>query len=43
MVNQVTLTVVDGDGIVLNYKIASQMIGFVGLLTEGVVIKILQF
>ena len=43
MVNQVTLTVVDGDGIVLNCKIASQMIGFVGLLTEGVVIKILQF
>ena len=42
MVNQVTASVVDGDGIVLTLKIASQMMGFVGLLAEGVVLKLLQ-
>ena len=43
MVNQVTASVVDGDGIVLTLKIASQMMGFVGLLAEGVVLKLMQF
>ena len=43
MVNQVTASDVDGDGIVLTLKIASQMMGFIGLLWEGVVTKLLQF
>ena len=43
MVNQVTVSMVDGDSIVLNDKIASQMIGFVDLLAERAVIKMLQF
>ena len=37
--NQVMVSVVDGGGIVFNYKIASKMMGFVGLLTEGLIIK----
>ena len=40
-INQVMKLVVDSDGITLNCKIATQMKGFIGVLAEGVVIKIL--
>ena len=43
MVNQVTLTLVDGDGFVVNCKLASEMQGFSGLLSDMAVIELHQF
>jgi len=43
MVNQVTASVVDGNSIALPLKISSQMMGFISLLTEGVIIALHQF
>ena len=43
MVNQVTLTLADGDGFVVNCKLASEMQGFSGLLSDMAVIQLHQF
>ena len=43
MVNQVTLTLVDGDGFVVNCKLASEMQGFSGLLSDMAVLELHQF
>ena len=43
MVNQVTLTLADGDGFVVNCKLASEMQGFSGLLSDMAVLELQQF
>ena len=43
IVIQVTMHVIDGDGVIFTVKIASQLIGVVRLLKEGGVIELSQF
>jgi len=42
-VYQVMMLVVDSDGIVLNCKMVTQMMGFTGVLAAGAVLELLQF